>query len=91
MGNISISVRRLEIDINRLRNLKKECEEASPFWYSKDGGGRSIDTLYNVDMDYQRIGSAMCTLIDNSIQFFENQKMSFVKADEAAAKQIGSK
>lgn len=85
MAEINVNLSALENKIGRLKVLRDSCECISDNAMSMEGSGESVIQLSNVDAEYEQIHSAMLTLIDNSIGFFENIVSSVAQADLKAA------
>ena len=71
--------------IQRLRDLKVQCEGLDVRTVPSEGSGWTNAQLWELDNQYTVLRDAMTGLLDNSIQFFENVRQSMVEADEASA------
>lgn len=85
MTEINVNLTALENKIGRLRTLREFCESIPTQSMSVEGSGESITELSNIDNEYEQIHSAIITLIDHSIGFFENIAASVEQADLTAA------
>lgn len=88
MATINTSITALEEKIGKLKTLKSECEARCVDPNDVVGSGMSIEVIQAVDTEYQTIKIAVQTLLDNSIAFFENVKLSLVRADNNAANKL---
>lgn len=85
MKEISTNIAALAEKIQKLRDLKAECEGIDVTEVPLSGSGVSINALTLVDQEYALVKTAMVTLLSNSISFFENVKTSMVIADRKAS------
>lgn len=87
MPEISLNIELLEEKIQKIRDLKTTCDGIDVSTESLVGSGQSIAIIQLVDQEYPLLKTAMGTLLQNSISFFENVKNSMIEADtEASAK-----
>lgn len=85
MVKINANIAAMEEKIGRLKTLRTECEAIEATANTVVGSGMSIEVVQAVDVEYAQIKTAVLTLLDNSIAFFNNVKQSLVEADVKAA------
>lgn len=85
MNTINVNVEILEDKIQKLENLRTQCESVVVQSKPVQGSGKSINALNNVDKEYVVVKNKIYTLLSNSIVFFNNIKQSVIEADESAA------
>ena len=87
MAEISLNIELLEEKIQKIRDLNTTCEGIDVATEPLVGSGQSIAIIQLVDQEYPMLKTAISTLLQNSISFFENVKNSMIAADaEASAK-----
>lgn len=87
MAEISLNIELLEDKIQKMRDLKTSCDGIDVATEPLVGSGQSIEILQLVDQEYPLLKTAISTLLQNSVSFFENVKNSMIAADtEASAK-----
>lgn len=85
MGEINVNVEILEEKIQKLRDLKSSFSEVDVTVADIVGAGKTIDVINTIDKEYALIKSKILTLVHNSINFFENIKLSVIEADETSS------
>lgn len=85
METINVNIAAIEEKIGKLQTLMAECEAINVETNAVVGSGMSIEVIEAVDAEYQAIKTAVLTLLDHSVSFFDNIKMSLVEADDNAA------
>lgn len=85
MNTINVNIEILENKIQKLENLRTQCESVVVQSKPVQGSGKSIDAINNVDKEYAVVKNRIHTLLSNSIVFFNNIKRSVIEADESAA------
>lgn len=85
---INVSVAALEEKIAALRKLKTDCEALDTSEDALVGSGQSIAVYQAIDQEYALIQKSILTLLDNSVQFFENVKKTMEEADRQASEKI---
>lgn len=88
MAEINIDVEKLNSKINKLKQIESRIQNINMKPDSVVGGGESIEVLHSISKQYEIIQQSMLTLINDSINFFENVENSFVSSDNTAASKI---
>ncbi len=88
MGEVKLNIYDLDGKIQKLRDLKAECEEVDVMIKPLSGSGEIIDMIALIDKEYPMIKATILAIISNSISFFENVKTSMVSADKSASTNI---
>lgn len=88
MSEIKINTSTFEEKIQRLKDLSQTCEDIEIKEKSVVGSGESVAMVTVIDKEYTALRKSLLNLIENSISFFENIKISVTSADEEAANKL---
>lgn len=88
MSEIYIKLDSIDSQIEKLKELKKECEDikAKRPVYDMEGSGDTITLLHEIDQTSFAMIGELTNLLVNSIYFFTNIRNSIQTADEKASK-----
>lgn len=88
MNQINLNIDLLDEKIQKINNLKLTCDVIDVNEVPLSGSGESIAIIQLVDKEYSLLKSAVVTLLQNSVSFFENVKNSMIEADSEASAKI---
>lgn len=88
MKKISVNIEKLEDKIQKIKELKADCENIDVSIESQVGSGNSIEIIHLIDKEYSLLKKSIELLLQNSISFFENIKESMIEADTEASANI---
>lgn len=88
MKEIQINTSILQQKIESLSSLKDECADVDTKMKKLSGSGETINIINSIDKEYESIKAELVSLIQNSIDFFENTMGSVVDADKTAADKL---
>lgn len=88
MNQINLNIDLLDEKIQKINNLKLTCDVIDVNEVPLSGSGESIAIIQLVDKECSLLKSAVVTLLQNSVSFFENVKNSMIEADSEASAKI---